>query len=92
MTSDPNPSIRPRNQAIVPIHPSHISLEELQLIQNTLPTWLTEIEGQCAQIREETRRVKNELKQVCLSVLASMTSDANLSGSLSDTLHFTCCL
>ena len=29
-----------------------------------LPTWLTEIEGQCAQIREEIRRVKSELKRL----------------------------
>ena len=64
MTSDSNPSIRHRNPPVVPIHPSRISPEELQFIQNTLPTWLTEIEGQCAQIREEIRRIKNELKQL----------------------------
>ena len=64
MSSDFNVSVRPRNQPVVPIHPSHISPEELQFIQNTLPTWLTEIEGRCAQIRDEIRRVKNELKQL----------------------------
>ena len=32
----------------VTIQPSRISSEEVQFIQNTLPIWLTEIEGKCA--------------------------------------------
>jgi hypothetical protein len=64
----------------VPIQPSHISPEELQFIQNTLPTWLTEVEAKCASkcnfllisvdfyfyldIREDIRRLKHELKQL----------------------------
>lgn len=39
---------RVRSQSSVPIHPAHISPEELQFIQNTLPTWLTEVEAKCA--------------------------------------------
>ena len=39
---------RARQQTVVPIQPSHISPEELQFIQNTLPTWLTEVEAKCA--------------------------------------------
>jgi hypothetical protein len=39
---------RIRQQPSVPIQPSHISSEELQFIQNTLPTWLTEVEAKCA--------------------------------------------
>jgi hypothetical protein len=41
-------SNRSRVHPIIPIHPSHISSDELQFIQNTLPTWLTEIEGKCS--------------------------------------------
>jgi len=37
-----------RQHAVVPIQPSRISPDELQFIQNTLPTWLTEIEAKCA--------------------------------------------
>ena len=44
---DQTTSIRPRQHSIVPIQPSHISNEELQFIQNTLPSWLTEIEAKC---------------------------------------------
>jgi hypothetical protein len=55
---------RIRQQPSVPIQPSHISPEELQFIQNTLPTWLTEVEAKCANIREDIRRLKNELKQL----------------------------
>lgn len=47
-----------------PIQPSHVSPEELQFIQNTLPTWLTEIEAKCANIREEIRQLKYKLKQL----------------------------
>lgn len=44
-----NPSIAPRPRPpSTPIRPSHISDEELQFIQNTLPTWLTEVEAKCA--------------------------------------------
>jgi len=32
----------------IPIQPPHISTEELHLIQNTLPTWLNEIEAKCS--------------------------------------------
>ena len=39
---------RVRSQSSVPIQPTHISPEELQFIQNTLPTWLTEVEAKCA--------------------------------------------
>ncbi len=39
---------RSRQQAVAPIQPSHISNEELQIIQHTLPSWLTEIEAKCA--------------------------------------------
>ncbi len=39
---------RVRQHPTVPIQPSHISPEELQFIQNTLPTWLTEVEAKCA--------------------------------------------
>ncbi|CAF4592979.1 unnamed protein product, partial [Rotaria magnacalcarata] len=48
----------------VPIQPSHISPEELQFIQNSLPIWLTDVEAKCANIREEIQRLKNELKQL----------------------------
>ncbi len=41
---------RIRQQPSVPIQPSHISPEELQFIQNTLPTWLTEVEAKCASM------------------------------------------
>ncbi|CAF3719635.1 unnamed protein product [Rotaria sordida] len=57
-------SNRSRQNSIIPIQRSHLSNEELQFIQNTLPTWLTEIEAKCANIREEIRRLKNELKQL----------------------------
>ena len=40
----------------VPIQPSHISTEELQFIQNTLPTWLTEIEAKCAGMKPFSRK------------------------------------
>ncbi|CAF4644275.1 unnamed protein product, partial [Rotaria magnacalcarata] len=43
---------------------SHVTSDERQFIQNTLPTWLTEIEAKCANIREEIRRLKSELKQL----------------------------
>lgn len=41
-------SNRLRTQTFVPIQPSEISANELQMIQNTLPTWLTEIELKCS--------------------------------------------
>ncbi|CAF3325058.1 unnamed protein product [Rotaria socialis] len=55
---------RVRQHPPVPIQPSHISPEELQFIQNSLPVWLTEVEAKCANIREEIQRLKNELKQL----------------------------
>ncbi|CAF3670140.1 unnamed protein product [Adineta steineri] len=61
---DQNTTNRVRQHPIVPVQPSHISPEELQFIQNTLPTWLTEVEAKCANIREDIRRLKNELKQL----------------------------
>ncbi|CAF1020451.1 unnamed protein product [Adineta ricciae] len=64
VTLDQNTTSRSRQHSTVPIQPSHISSEELQFIQNTLPTWLTEVEAKCAGIREEIRRVKSELKQL----------------------------
>ncbi|CAF3727151.1 unnamed protein product [Rotaria sp. Silwood1] len=57
-------SPRSRQHSVMPIQRSHLSNEEFQFIQNTLPTWLTEIEAKCANIREEIRRLKNELKQL----------------------------
>ncbi|CAF3297407.1 unnamed protein product [Rotaria socialis] len=55
---------RSRQHTTIPIQASHVSSEELQFIQNTLPAWLTEIEAKCANIREEIRRLKSELKQL----------------------------
>ncbi|CAF1147249.1 unnamed protein product [Adineta steineri] len=57
-------SNRSRQHPVVPIQPSHISNDELQFVQNTLPSWLTEIEAKCATIREEIQRVHIELKQL----------------------------
>jgi hypothetical protein len=45
---DQTASNRIRQHPVVPIQPSHISAEELQFIQNTLPTWLTEVEAKCS--------------------------------------------
>ena len=45
--SDQMTTNRTRQQSI---QPSHISSEELQFIQNTLPTWLTEVEAKCASM------------------------------------------
>ncbi len=48
------------NRARVPIQPSHISTEELQFIQNTLPTWLTEIEAKCAGMNLFSRKSNDD--------------------------------
>jgi hypothetical protein len=45
---DPTTINRVRQHSTAPIQPSRISPEELQFIQNTLPTWLTEVEAKCA--------------------------------------------
>ena len=44
---DSTTSNRPRQAPVMPIQISNISNDELQFIQNTLPTWLTEIEAKC---------------------------------------------
>lgn len=49
LTSNPVGTARPRTTPTVSIRPSQISDDDLQIIQNTLPTWLTEIEGKCAR-------------------------------------------
>lgn len=64
LTTNPTSTTRPRATPMVSLRPSQISDDELQIIQNTLPTWLTEIEAKCSQLREEIRRVQNELKQL----------------------------
>ena len=48
VVSDQVPHNRVRTHPSVPIQPSSVTPEELQFIQNTLPTWLTEIEATCA--------------------------------------------
>ncbi|CAF3845140.1 unnamed protein product [Rotaria magnacalcarata] len=39
---------RLRQHTTIPIQASHVTSDERQFIQNTLPTWLTEIEAKCA--------------------------------------------
>lgn len=63
ITKKPNETISNRSQQQI-LHPSHISDEDLHIIQNTLPTWLTDIETKCSNIREQIQNLKNELKQL----------------------------
>ena len=53
--SDQAASMRARPAATAPIRPSHVSNMDLQFIQNTLPTWLTEIEAKCARKQQSSR-------------------------------------